>query len=149
MRSVVVVLPASMWAMMPMFRVFSSEYCRSTSLLFFLLPAALDGHPGPRAPSPCGSRRAPSLPYRRRGGSAVPPPSPGVAPLPAIVSERFVGLRHLVGVFSLLHRGAPVVGGVEQLGGELLGHAALGPAPGRPDDPAHGQRGAAFRTDLD
>src|SRR3990172_5855579 len=27
MRSVVVVLPASMWAIMPMFRVFSSEYC--------------------------------------------------------------------------------------------------------------------------
>src|SRR5258708_2491718 len=34
MRSVVVVFPASMWAMMPMFRVFSRGTCRAMS--FFL-----------------------------------------------------------------------------------------------------------------
>src|SRR5947208_9211594 len=101
MRSVVVVLPASMWAMMPMFRVFSSEYCRSTSSSAFFLST-----------------------YMRRGGPGCGPPLRRI-PLPAVMRERFVGLRHLVRVFPLLHGGAAVVGGVQQLGRELLGHAAL------------------------
>src|SRR2546426_430860 len=124
MRSVVVVLPASMWAMMPMFRVLSSEYCRSTSSSAFFLSS-----------------------YMRRGGPAAPL-FVGF-PLPAIMRERLVGLRHLVGVFPLLHGRAAVVGGVEQLGGELLGHAALGPPARGADHPAHGQRRTAVGPHLD
>src|ERR1051325_7441990 len=123
MRSGVVVLPASMWAMMPMFRVFSSEYCRSTS-----------------SPAFC-------LRYMRRGGRASAPLCVGM-PLPAIMRERLVGLRHLVRVFPLLHGRPAVVGGVEQLGRELLRHAALGAAAGRPDHPAHGPRRAPIRAHL-
>src|SRR5919204_5656760 len=123
MRSVVVVLPASMWAMMPMLRVFSSEYCRSTSSSAFCLL------------------------YTRRGGPVSAPLFVGL-PLPAIVRERLVGLGHLVRVFALLHGRAAIVGGVEQLGCELLGHAALG-APSRgTDHPAHGQRRAAIGPHL-
>src|SRR5205823_7764567 len=103
MRSVVVVLPASMCAMMPMFRVFSSEYCRSTAFLVSPVDRVLP-------------------PRSKEGGQAAAPLSVDVAPLPAIMRERFVGLRHLVRVFPLLHCRAPVVGRVEQLGSQLVGH---------------------------
>src|SRR5437867_6011121 len=127
MRSVVVVLPASMWAMIPMLRVFSSEYCRSTS-------AAL-----PPYDSSSHAKR----------GVRLRPPLHFDLQLPAIMRERLVGLRHLVRVFSLLHCGAAVAGGVEQLAGELLGHAALASTPGGADDPPHRQRGATFGTHFD
>src|SRR5258708_6336229 len=119
MRSVVVVLPASMWAMMPIFRVFSSEYCRSTSSFCFL-----------------------SVYLHAKRGTRLRPPSSS-DPLPAVMRERFVGLRHLVRVFPLLHGGAAVVGGVQQLGPQLLRHAAPpAPAP-RAAHPAHGHRRSA------
>src|SRR3989338_7548248 len=123
MRSVVVVLPASMCAMMPMLRVFSSEYCRSTS-------------------SPALSS------YMRRGGSACAPLLVGPL-LPAVMRERLVGLRHLVVVLTLLHSGAAVVGRVEELRRQLLGHRALGPAPCGADDPAHRERRPTVRPHLD
>src|SRR5688572_6264339 len=109
-----------MWAMMPMFRVFSRGYCRSTAFV---------------------------LSRHGEGGSS--PPSRHVPPLPAIVREGLVGLRHLVRVLALLDCRPAVIAGVEQLPRELLGHAALGPAPGGADEPAHGQRGAAIGSDLD
>src|SRR5258708_21333139 len=99
MRSVVVVLPASMWAMMPIFRVFSSEYCRSTSSLCFL-----------------------SVYLHAKRGTRLRPPSSS-DPLPAVMRERFVGLRHLVRVFPLLHGGSAGVGGVPPLARELRGTA--------------------------
>src|SRR6266403_4257313 len=127
MRSVVVVLPASMWAMMPMLRVFSSEYCRSTA-----------------------SSSAFSAIYdMRRGGSAYGPPLRSVYWLPAIMRERLVGLRHLVRVFSLLHRGAAIAGGIEQLAGQLFRHAPLATSTGGPDDPSHGQGRPSIWAHLD
>src|SRR5436189_255611 len=119
-----------MCAMMPMFRVFSSEYCRSTS-------------------RPCFLDSVVSARYMRSGGSACGPPLGSALRLPAIVSERLVGLRHLVRVLALLHGGAAVVRGVEQLGGKLLGHRALGTAPGGADDPPHRQRRPSIGTHLD
>src|SRR5438477_299235 len=127
MRSVVVVLPASMWAMMPMLRVFSSEYCRSTAW----------------------SSAFSAIYDMRRGGSACAPLFVPFPWLPAIMRERLVGLRHLVRVFSLLHRGSPVAGGVEQLGGQLLRHAPLGAPTGGPDDPPHRQRRPPVRANFD
>src|SRR5437016_13423973 len=103
MRSVVVVLPASMWAMMPMFRVFS------------------------RAKERVRAATAISVPEVRKG---------------------LVGLGHLVGVFLALHRGSYPVGGVHQLGGQLVGHAPAAACPGVADDPAPGQRLAAVVADL-
>src|SRR5437899_11858677 len=127
MRSVVVVLPASMWAMIPMLRVFSSEYCRSTS-------AALPPYD--------------SSSHAKRGVSLRPPLHLGLQ-LPAIMRERLVGLRHLVRVFSLLHGRATIARRVEQLGGQLVRHAALGAPAGGADDPPHGEGRAPVGTHFD
>src|SRR5262245_47192659 len=126
MRSVVVVLPASMCAMMPMFRVFSSGYCASTAWV----------------PSLEGSDTS------EEGGEATAPLF-RFRSLPAVVREGLVGFRHLVSVFSLLHRGPAVVRGVEQLARELGRHALLGAPAGGADEPAHAERGAAVRPNLD
>src|SRR3989442_11951594 len=101
-----------MCAMMPMFRVFSSEYCRSTS-------------------RPCFLDSVVSARYMRRGGSACGPPLGSALRLPAIVSERLVGLRHLMRVLALLHGGAAGVCGAGPRAGQLLARRALGPAPPR------------------
>src|SRR5262249_30113341 len=132
MRSVVVVLPASMWAMMPMLRVFSSEYCRSTSFSSFF------------SDPPDGLRTSVWLESEGGGSGCGPPPRRWVQ-LPAIVRERLVGLRHLVGIFTLLDGRPSIVGRIQQLGGQLLGHAALGPAPGRSDEPAHREGRSSIR----
>src|SRR5260370_34307604 len=108
-----------MWAMMQIFRVFASEYWRSTSSLCFL-----------------------SVYLHAKRGTRLRPPSSS-DPLPAVMRERFVGLRHLVRVFPLLHGGAPVVGGVQPLRRELLGHACLRPPARRADHPAPCPRRAA------
>src|SRR2546427_12507719 len=119
-----------MCAMMPMFRVFSSEYCRSTS-------------------RPCFLDSVVSARYMRRGGSACGPPLGSALRLPAIVSERLVGLRHLMRVLALLHGGAPGVRGVRQLGGKVLGHRALGTAPPGPRGPPHPQARPSVAAHLD
>src|SRR2546425_6349416 len=110
-----------MCAMMPMFRVFSSEYCRSTS-------------------RPCFLDSVVSARYMRRGGSACGPPLGSALRLPAIVSERLVGLRHLMRVLALLHGGAAGVCGGGQLGGKLLRPPALRPAPRGAREPPPRQR---------
>src|SRR5581483_3349437 len=69
--------------------------------------------------------------------------------LPAVMRERFVRFRHSVYVFLLLDRRAAVVGRVEQLVGELVLHALLGPRAAVADEPADGQRGAPVGIDLD
>src|SRR3989344_4723820 len=69
--------------------------------------------------------------------------------LPAVVAEGPVGLGHLVGVLALLHRGAAVVRGVEQFGGQLLGHGVFAAVAGGVDQPADGQGAATVGTDLD
>src|ERR1051325_5602744 len=129
-----------MWAMMPMFRVRSSEYCRSTSVLVFLW--------GDAAPSLVLLLPAPVATEGKRE-ARLRPPLRWEIPLPAIVRERLVGLRHLVRVFPLLHGRAAVVGGAEQLGGELPRHAPPRPPPRGADAPAHRQRRPPVRPHLD
>src|SRR3712207_5525326 len=94
MRSVVVVLPASMCAMIPMFRVLASW-------------APLLAITSPRAGCPCAGA----------GGRPGVPPTAGAGggALPAVVREGLVRLGHLVGVLAALDRGAQTVAGVEQL----------------------------------
>jgi hypothetical protein len=72
-----------------------------------------------------------------------------VGGLPAVVREGPVGFGHLVRVFLTLHRRADAVVGVDQLGGQPLGHGALATILGVPDDPADGQRVGAAGADLD
>src|SRR6476646_3276118 len=143
MRSVVVVLPASMWAMMPMLRVRASGYSRTSSPLppflvscsvvatsIVLAGTAITRPPPHQKPAP-------------GGGSRVAPPSP------AVVREGPVRLGHLVHVLASLHRGAGAVGGVHDLGDESLRHRVLAPCAREVHEPAHRERGAALRLDLD
>src|SRR5918994_4849055 len=99
MRSVVVVLPASMCAMMPMLRVRFSGTCRGITSLGCSVAGLL------------GSWVA-----------ATEPPGYSATPLPAIVGERLVRLGHAMSVLALLHRAAPEVGRVQQLIRQLLLH---------------------------
>src|SRR5512147_1174371 len=113
MRSVVVVFPASMWAMMPMLRVRSSGVVRA-------IPVPVCQHKS-------GATEAPTI-----GAGLAPPPSGDSCPLdagsleagsrvvgsrftprhgrgaptylPAIVGKCPVGFRHPVRVFLLLDR---------------------------------------------
>src|SRR4051794_17942750 len=135
MRSVVVVLPASMWAMMPMLRVRASGYSRiSSPLPPFLVSCSvvatsifLAGTAITRPPCSLGrslARFARSLPHTKPapgGGSRVAPASP------AVVSEGPVRLGHLVDVLAPLDRGAGPVGGIHDLGDESLRHRVLAP----------------------
>src|ERR1700687_2299202 len=115
-----------MWAMMPIFRVFSSGYCASTTLPSPLLGATQEKR-GVEAPAPLFESRS----------------------LPAIVRERLVGLRHLVSVFALFHSRPAIVGRVQELAGEPLRHALLRAAPRGADQPAHAERRPPVRAHLD
>src|SRR5271167_242440 len=71
------------------------------------------------------------------------------AALPAIMSERTVGFRHAVGVLTLLHRGAAVVGSVEKLGRQPVDHGLVVAVARGGDDPADRQRLTAVGADFD
>src|SRR6266566_5076553 len=117
MRSVAVVLPASMWAMIPMFLVFSSGYSRATTCLL-----GCKKPPPARSPSPfeghCHSGRGTGV---RRGDRnpvfmSLEPfcfelvsVALGRSILPAVVGECLVRLRHFVGVVALFDGVATVL----------------------------------------
>src|SRR3954468_4208617 len=140
MRSVVVVLPASMCAMMPMLRTFLRSVVMSTATVGHPLDSRDSWSLVTRDPRRCGGGSG-----RRSGitGCVVPTVSP------AVVGEGLVGLGHLVGVLTALDCGAEAVGGVEDLVHEALGHGLL-PARGRVvDQPAQGQGHGARPAHLD
>src|ERR1700687_4036272 len=101
MRSVEVVFPASMCAMMPMLRVSASCALRAIADLPVPSPLKLENHPTDLM-----------LPLFPCAGEC----------LPAIVRERFVGFRHAMNVFLLLHRAAAAVRRVHQFFGQPVGH---------------------------
>src|SRR5438552_15499244 len=130
MRSVVVVLPASMWAMIPMFRVRPSGYSRMTRGL----------------PAPVGARPAVSF-----AACAMSSFLAGVAisGLPPVMRERPVRLRHLVHVFLPLDRGPGPSRSVHELRAQSLAHAVLATPPGVVDPPPERERPSAVCPDLD
>src|SRR5215210_8317429 len=99
MRSVVVVLPASMCAMIPMLRTRSSAMRDAVVVL--------------------------------------------MSPLPAVVREGLVRLRHPVDVVLLLEGAALRVDRVLQLARDLLLHSLLAPLARELDEPANRQRAGA------
>src|ERR1700738_2820692 len=74
--------------------------------------------------------------------SSEPPSVPEVA-------ESLVGLSHPVCLFLSLYRAPHVVGGVDQLIGQLFRHAATAPLAREANQPAAGERQPALRADLD
>src|SRR5215831_963450 len=70
-------------------------------------------------------------------------------PLPAVVGEGLVGLRHLVRVLAPLYGGTEAIARVEQLVHEALDHRLLAPGPGVVHEPAQSKGGGALRAHLD
>src|SRR5438270_7603669 len=108
MRSVVVVLPASICAMIPMFRTLSIATGRSCIFSATLISLS------------------------------VPE-----------VGESLVAFRHPMGFFLALDGPARVLGGVEDLECEFLGHALPAALPRETDDPPARERQPALGPDLD
>src|SRR5680860_1713565 len=132
MRSVVVVLPASMWAMMPMLRTHSRGNGRFPVSVFDVAACATFClYPF--------TRRA-DHPTRRNGELHV---------LPAVVSEGLVGLGHAQEIFLLLHGHTGAVESVEQLARQPFGHALLTTNAAVGDEPPHRQRIRAARGHFD
>src|SRR5215469_3935813 len=119
MRSVVVVLPASICAMMPMFLQRSNGTVLATVLLTLLSGA-------PKIASGC--RLAARCQEQLR-----------LASLPPIMCKRLVGFRHAVHVFLLLDRRATIVGCVQQFVRELVNHAFFATATRVGNQPADRQ----------
>ena len=112
MRSVDVVLPASMCAMIPMLRVCSSLNARAIFLRNSLFLAAICyclNHNFNLLTTTASSNRR----FHRQILNAQ---------LPAIVREGLVRFRHAVHVFFLLHRSAAPIGGVHQFFRQLVDH---------------------------
>src|ERR1039458_552585 len=111
MRSVVVVLPASMCAQIPMFRVRSNGTslsadafafcpacfgCSNTACIFYL-------------------RMLTVLPNFTTTQPWLVQAGEFTSGLPAVVRKRTVGLRHLVRIFALLHGRARIIGRIQNL----------------------------------
>src|SRR5258707_15118270 len=105
MRSVVVVLPASIWAMMPMFLQRSNGTVLGTIFLysFWALKSVV-------------SRQSLVVGSQAQGSESV-------ALLPPVMRERLVCFRHSVYIFFLLDGGAFAIGGIEQLVCQLVNHS--------------------------
>src|SRR5579864_5552729 len=135
MRSVVVVLPASMWAMMPMFLHRSNGTVLGTALL---LPSGLQTrfcHPEATCFSSPEELRAinPALLAKLLTRAFA-------ASLPPVMRERLVGFRHAMYIFFLLDGGAAAIGGIQQLVAQLVNHSLFAARPGIGNDPADRQR---------
>src|SRR5439155_20258177 len=132
MRSVLVVFPASMLAMMPMLRIRSSGVVLGISFLY--------------SAKTRGDRGAHRGPVSLRSSS--PRLTPG-ASLPPVMCESPIGFRHPVRVFLLLDRLALALRSGDQLGGVPLRHVLLAPRPAVLDQPPHPQRRAPLGSHLD
>src|SRR5680860_40147 len=108
MRSVVVVLPASMCAMMPMLRTLFRSMVMSTAT--WVIPSGCLGLVTCDWVVYCGVVYCGVGTARRARASAAT-----YRCSPAVVGEGLVGLGHLVGVLATLHSSAEPVGGVEDL----------------------------------
>src|SRR5437773_6988268 len=127
MRSVVVVLPASMWATMPMFRILSSDTLITT-------PNYGTGDSGPGT-----------------GHILTPVPSPKSRLwLPSIMRKCLIRFGHAVRVLALLHGAALPGGCIQNLSDEFVHHRPL--VLTRPrifDQPAPPYGDAPLGPDLD
>src|SRR5512135_118292 len=106
MRSVVVVLPASMCALMPMLRYRSMGVVRGTLSSARKTPL----------PDRCWAARGFRPVLLLSGLSGLSGFSE------AEMRERLVGFRHAMHFLALLDRAAAALGGLEQLGREALTH---------------------------
>src|SRR5437016_8925777 len=133
MRSVVVVLPASMWAMMPMFLQRSNGTVLDTAFFFSSLRTSCS--PTVFAGVLKTSPKITQLPDFENTRSHLPP----------VMRKGLVGLRHTVNVFFLLDGRAPAIGRIQQLVGQLVDHSLFRAATRIRNQPTDSQRGAPVR----
>src|ERR1700733_3246245 len=126
MRSVVVVLPASMCAMMPILRTFVRSVSTScaTAVFSFVRVVAVVVTLGGRV-------------TRRRDYS------------PAVVCEGSVRLGHLVRVLTPLDGRPKAIAGIQDFVCQPLGHRLLPALPREADQPPQSQSGRPFGPNLD
>src|ERR1700758_5460656 len=120
MRSVDVVLPASMCAMIPMLRVSSSLNARPEAPAAFFSPARFA----------TASATISSNPLVRTGYNF----------LPTIMGESLVGFGHAVHIFLLLDGAAACVGGIDQFVGQAVDHGLARTFPRILQKPANRER---------
>src|SRR5215471_20672997 len=72
-----------------------------------------------------------------------------LSPLPPVMRERLVGLRHPVNIVSLLDRSAAQIRGIIQFVSQLLRHAFLRAAPRVENDPPDRQAGPPVLRHFD
>src|SRR5687768_17466110 len=89
------------------------------------------------------------IPMLRTRSSAIRVAVVAITPLPAVVREGLVGLRHPVDVVLLLERAALLVDRVLELAGDLLLHPLLAALARELDEPADRERAGAALRDLD
>src|SRR6266849_112095 len=135
MRSVVVVFPASMWAMMPMFLQRSNGTVLGTVFLC----------------SSWGSEILSLVVSRslQESFASSSQPEARSCPLPPVMRERLVRFRHAMHVFLFLDGSALAVRGVEQFVRQFLDHSLFAAAARIAHDPADRQRRPPVRTDFD
>src|ERR1700694_4417961 len=106
--------------MIPMLRYFSSGYSRAIDqkLLQFQAPPSRQATTPSESVKECATGCA--------GGYS-----------PTIMGEGLVRLSHLLGVLALLHCVAAVVGGIHDLGRQLLPHRLFAPVLGVINQPSH------------
>src|SRR4030088_2103824 len=132
MRSVVVVLPASMWAMIPMLRTLARSVSTSSATGLVLFPSTTGAKCG-AAPEGCRLWRVTPLCwriFRQRPQRS-----------PAVVREGLVRLGHLVRVLAALHARPEAVARIEQLVRQALDHGLLPALAREGDHPAQRERG--------
>src|ERR1051326_1251021 len=110
MRSVVVVLPASMCAQIPMLRVRSNGTSRSGDDLAFCWAGCFGC-----SNTACifSLRLTTVFPNHTKAQRWFVPVAEFTSGLPAVVRKRPVGLRHLVRIFALLDGCAGIVGRIQ------------------------------------
>src|SRR4030095_11419714 len=138
MRSVVVVLPASMWAIIPIFRVRSNDISRGMIFSLVFPSVARTKNREPR------TRHQTRFSIRPQGIRFF------VLWLEfAVVRECAVGFGHTLDILFALDSAAGVVEGIHQLAGQAFVHGLPGSAARRDQQPAHRQRHAPITLDFD
>src|SRR6266850_3086284 len=139
MRSVVVVLPASMCAAMPMLRVRSIEYCRFGELCVLPL-TALSFSITASIQTSCSRIKTPRL-FGLRGDADY-------IPLPAEMCKCFIGLGHLMHLIAFADRIALAEVGLQNFSRQGLFHGNTLPGIGKINQPAQRQRKLAVGRDF-
>src|SRR5580704_16372308 len=142
MRSVVVVFPASMWAMMPMFLQRSNGTVLGTTLLFSGPTSSSFDFAVLQSGDLVIENQTTGFNYK-----LTRLPNDSIA-LPSVMRESLISLRHAMYVFFLLDGRAFSIGSVQQFVAQLVDHPSFCTPAGIGQQPADRERCAPVGIDL-